>query len=339
MVKSAIRSRQLAAARNRMMADVPTADVVLVNPTHVAVALRYEPSAARPGWSPGAPARSRRGSVSVAGRGAGPAGARRPARPGALPLHQGRPGDPARAVRRRRPGARVRDQPAHPGPARRRAPDAARRLRSCPPCSLPGGAGPRQVGRPQPLRSSALRPIGIPTPGRRHPPPRTARPLATESRPPMKRVTQLGVPVGIVFIVVMLVVPLPGDPARPADRDQHHRRAADPAHRDVHPPAARLRRLPRGHPGDDAVPARAERERHPARPARRVRRQGDRHLRPLRRRRLAAGRPDRVRDPAGHPVRRDHQRRRPGRRGRAPGSRSTRCPASRWRSTPTSTPA
>jgi flagellar biosynthetic protein FlhB len=42
LVKSAIRSRQLAAARNRMMVDVPTADVVLVNPTHVAVALRYE---------------------------------------------------------------------------------------------------------------------------------------------------------------------------------------------------------------------------------------------------------------------------------------------------------
>jgi flagellar biosynthetic protein FlhB len=42
LVRSAIRSRQLAAARNRMMADVPTADVVLVNPTHVAVALRYE---------------------------------------------------------------------------------------------------------------------------------------------------------------------------------------------------------------------------------------------------------------------------------------------------------
>jgi flagellar biosynthetic protein FlhB len=42
LVKGAIRSRQLAAARNRMMADVPTADVVLVNPTHVAVALRYE---------------------------------------------------------------------------------------------------------------------------------------------------------------------------------------------------------------------------------------------------------------------------------------------------------
>lgn len=42
LVRSALRSRQLASARNRMMTDVPTADVVLVNPTHVAVALRYE---------------------------------------------------------------------------------------------------------------------------------------------------------------------------------------------------------------------------------------------------------------------------------------------------------
>jgi flagellar biosynthetic protein FlhB len=35
-------------ARNRQMADVPTADVVLVNPTHVAVALRYEPTKGAP---------------------------------------------------------------------------------------------------------------------------------------------------------------------------------------------------------------------------------------------------------------------------------------------------
>lgn len=48
MVKSAIRSRQLAAARNRMMADVATADVVLVNPTHVAVALRYDAAKGAP---------------------------------------------------------------------------------------------------------------------------------------------------------------------------------------------------------------------------------------------------------------------------------------------------
>jgi flagellar biosynthesis protein FlhB len=61
MVKSAIRSRQLAAARNRMMADVPTADVVLVNPTHVAVALRYE---------------AERGAPRVVARGAGAVAAR-----------------------------------------------------------------------------------------------------------------------------------------------------------------------------------------------------------------------------------------------------------------------
>ncbi|MDQ2756711.1 MAG: EscU/YscU/HrcU family type III secretion system export apparatus switch protein [Actinomycetota bacterium] len=48
MLKGAIRSRQLAMARNRMMADIPTADVVLVNPTHVAVALRYDPERGAP---------------------------------------------------------------------------------------------------------------------------------------------------------------------------------------------------------------------------------------------------------------------------------------------------
>lgn len=47
-VKAQIRSRQMQMARNRQMADVPTADVVLVNPTHVAVALRYEPSKGAP---------------------------------------------------------------------------------------------------------------------------------------------------------------------------------------------------------------------------------------------------------------------------------------------------
>ena len=61
MVKSAIRSRQLAAARNRMMQDVAEADVLLVNPTHVAVALRYD--AAR-----GAPRVVARGAGAVATR-------------------------------------------------------------------------------------------------------------------------------------------------------------------------------------------------------------------------------------------------------------------------------
>jgi flagellar biosynthetic protein FlhB len=43
MLKGHIRSKQLAVSRNRMMAAVATADVVLVNPTHVAVALSYDP--------------------------------------------------------------------------------------------------------------------------------------------------------------------------------------------------------------------------------------------------------------------------------------------------------
>ncbi|MGH3423222.1 MAG: EscU/YscU/HrcU family type III secretion system export apparatus switch protein [Nocardioidaceae bacterium] len=48
LIRHAMRSRQMAAARNRMMVDVPTADVVLVNPTHVAVALRYEADKSAP---------------------------------------------------------------------------------------------------------------------------------------------------------------------------------------------------------------------------------------------------------------------------------------------------
>lgn len=47
-LKGAIRSRQIAMSRNRMIAEVATADVVLVNPTHVAVALRYEPGKGAP---------------------------------------------------------------------------------------------------------------------------------------------------------------------------------------------------------------------------------------------------------------------------------------------------
>ena len=41
-IKQAIRSKQLAMSRNRMMAAVSGASVVVVNPTHFSVALRYE---------------------------------------------------------------------------------------------------------------------------------------------------------------------------------------------------------------------------------------------------------------------------------------------------------
>jgi flagellar biosynthesis protein FlhB len=45
-VRATMRRRQMEAARKRMMADVPTADVVVTNPTHFSVALRYDPKRA-----------------------------------------------------------------------------------------------------------------------------------------------------------------------------------------------------------------------------------------------------------------------------------------------------
>jgi flagellar biosynthetic protein FlhB len=47
-VKGAIRRRQREAARARMMADVPTADVIVTNPTHFSVALKYDGKSAAP---------------------------------------------------------------------------------------------------------------------------------------------------------------------------------------------------------------------------------------------------------------------------------------------------
>jgi flagellar biosynthesis protein FlhB len=43
-----MRRRQMANARARMMQAVPTADVVVTNPTHFSVALRYDPSQPAP---------------------------------------------------------------------------------------------------------------------------------------------------------------------------------------------------------------------------------------------------------------------------------------------------
>lgn len=47
-LKGAIRSRQMSMRRNRMIADIANADVVLVNPTHVAVALKYDAAKGAP---------------------------------------------------------------------------------------------------------------------------------------------------------------------------------------------------------------------------------------------------------------------------------------------------
>jgi flagellar biosynthetic protein FlhB len=45
-VRGMIRRRQMEASRKRMMSNVPTADVVVTNPTHYSVALRYDTSRA-----------------------------------------------------------------------------------------------------------------------------------------------------------------------------------------------------------------------------------------------------------------------------------------------------
>jgi flagellar biosynthesis protein FlhB len=47
-VKAQRRATQMAMSRGRMMADMADADVLLVNPTHVAVALRYDPQKGAP---------------------------------------------------------------------------------------------------------------------------------------------------------------------------------------------------------------------------------------------------------------------------------------------------
>ena len=46
-IKGRIRSKMREASRRRMMQDVPTADVVITNPTHLAIALKYESNSGR----------------------------------------------------------------------------------------------------------------------------------------------------------------------------------------------------------------------------------------------------------------------------------------------------
>lgn len=48
LIRSQRRARQMSMSRNRMIAAIGDADVVLINPTHVAVALRYEPGRSAP---------------------------------------------------------------------------------------------------------------------------------------------------------------------------------------------------------------------------------------------------------------------------------------------------
>ncbi len=47
VIKSKIRRKMLEVSQRRMMQSVPQADVVITNPTHFAVALKYEPGMSR----------------------------------------------------------------------------------------------------------------------------------------------------------------------------------------------------------------------------------------------------------------------------------------------------
>jgi len=48
LIKAKIRQKQMEVSKNRMMSEVPNADVIITNPTHYAVALKYEESRGAP---------------------------------------------------------------------------------------------------------------------------------------------------------------------------------------------------------------------------------------------------------------------------------------------------
>lgn len=78
-VKGRIRRLQMEMSRNRMMADVPKADVVITNPTHIAVALAYEPE------NPGAPRVIAKGQGKIAEK------IRKIARENSIPVQENKP--------------------------------------------------------------------------------------------------------------------------------------------------------------------------------------------------------------------------------------------------------
>ena len=118
-VKRAIRGRQMAISRNRMIGLVSSADVVIVNPTHYAVALKYDAKK-------GAPEVVAKGAGDIAKRIRDQAEAngvpdRARARPHPDPLQglRARPAHPRRPLRGGRPAPGLRLRPPGQGPGRR----------------------------------------------------------------------------------------------------------------------------------------------------------------------------------------------------------------------------
>ncbi|MDQ6993371.1 MAG: flagellar biosynthesis protein FlhB [Mariprofundus sp.] len=78
-MKGKIRQMQMQQAQNRMMADVPDADVVITNPTHISIALAYDP------LSPGAPKLLAKGKGHIAAK------IRELARENHIPMRENKP--------------------------------------------------------------------------------------------------------------------------------------------------------------------------------------------------------------------------------------------------------
>ncbi len=121
-MRAAIRGRQIRMSRNRMMADIATADVIVVNPTHVAVALKYEPDSRRAPSGRQGSGRDRGQDPRTGHRAPRADGRGRAAGPGPVRRVRDRAGGAGRAVPGRREGARARHVAQAPRIRRRPAP-------------------------------------------------------------------------------------------------------------------------------------------------------------------------------------------------------------------------
>ena len=147
-VKGMQRRRAMEMARARMMDAVPTADVVVTNPTHYSVALRYSADAL-------APVVVAKGQDLVAlrirelaARARRHGRARPAARPRPARLRRGRPDDPRGAVPGRRRAARLRLPRQREGRRRMNTPDEEGRPARRPDRRGRGRAGRRDDDRP-----------------------------------------------------------------------------------------------------------------------------------------------------------------------------------------------
>ena len=131
-----------------------------------------------------------------------------------------------------------------------------------------------------------------------------------------KRDAEVGLALAVLFIVALLMVPLPGVHARPVPRDEHRHVARRAARRAVHDRPARVQRFPVAAAAPHAVPSRAQRLQHAAHSQPGTRGRGHPGVRRVRDRRQLRRRAGALPDPHRHQLHRHHEGRRPRRRSR-----------------------